>query len=105
MAAPGPGAGPSSPAPLSQQSRPAASGGALPRGGVPGSPPLTPFQKFIFSGSRWHVLAGVVVLGVACYIPFQRATAGQRQLSHEEYMALAEKEREKERARGSRLSS
>lgn len=55
--------------------------------------------NYMHSGSRWHVLGGVVAIGAVAYLPWYLMTSGKKQSSHQDYMESAEK------ARQSRLST
>ncbi|GJP34693.1 hypothetical protein CLOM_g19104 [Closterium sp. NIES-68] len=49
--------------------------------------------SYIFSGKRSHVFGGLFVVGLLSYVPWYYMTAGKKQLSHSDYMAIQEKER------------
>ncbi|CAI7932622.1 unnamed protein product [Closterium sp. NIES-54] len=49
--------------------------------------------SYIFSGKRSHVFGGLFAIGLLSYVPWYYMTAGKKQLSHSDYMAMQEKER------------
>ncbi|CAI5476363.1 unnamed protein product [Closterium sp. Yama58-4] len=47
----------------------------------------------VMDGKRSHVFSGLFAIGLLSYVPWYYMTAGKKQLSHSDYMAMQEKER------------
>ncbi|RZC70985.1 hypothetical protein C5167_034158 [Papaver somniferum] len=57
------------------------------------------FKRYLYSGEKKHVFAGMVVIGVIFGIPWYYMNQGTKHRSHQDYLEKADK------ARSARLSS